>query len=353
MGSTESSAVVRLINSVQAQPILDSFHEPIRDPEMAPLMPALSEGTGTVIVRSRKRWPLYLFGAMAFLGAAAGIGYAIGSSGESSVPPPQQPMAAAAPMAAAPAVAEKTEAEATPALAEAPPVEPTVAAAPIVAEPEAAQAFDAAFDIIVEPAGATVFLDSKELGPAPLRIGRLAAGAHTVEITAPEGYESQSLELELEAGKREVVRVELDRVAAEEPAVTGIVSEPIPEKSSKRRAWRKESRTEKRVAKRAKPEKKRSRKSRSSKKSRSSEKSSKAAASGGAGTLMIGSKPPCKIYVDGRNTGKMTPQRALKLSAGKHKITLGNGDHGIRTTTTVTIEPGKTKRLIKDMSSRL
>ena len=76
-------------------------------------------------------------------------------------------------------------------------------------------------------------------------------------------------------------------------------------------------------------------------------------ASARSGTLMLGSKPPCKIYIDGRNTGKTTPQRDLRLAPGKHKVTLRNAEHRIKLTFTVRIKPGQKLRIIKDLSDRL
>ncbi|RMH45023.1 MAG: PEGA domain-containing protein [Deltaproteobacteria bacterium] len=73
----------------------------------------------------------------------------------------------------------------------------------------------------------------------------------------------------------------------------------------------------------------------------------------GWATLLLGSKPPCKIYIDGKDTGKMTPQRGLKVRAGAHKITLVNNEFKIKKTIRVNLEPGETKRIIEDFSDRL
>ena len=70
---------------------------------------------------------------------------------------------------------------------------------------------------------------------------------------------------------------------------------------------------------------------------------------GGEGVLMISSKPPCEIHVDGKPTGLMTPQRSLKLAAGKHKITLVNTAQNIRKTVSVKITAGKPTKVIQDL----
>ncbi len=74
---------------------------------------------------------------------------------------------------------------------------------------------------------------------------------------------------------------------------------------------------------------------------------------GGMGSLRIGSKPPCDIHVDGKDTGQQTPQKALALSAGSHKITLINNEFGIKETFSVEITADKTAISIKDFSDRL
>jgi eukaryotic-like serine/threonine-protein kinase len=77
------------------------------------------------------------------------------------------------------------------------------------------------------------------------------------------------------------------------------------------------------------------------------------AKTGGTGTLLLGSKPPCEIYIDGKATGLSTPQKDLKLSAGKHKITLVNNEYGIKETFSVDIKADAVEKQIKDYSDRL
>ena len=71
------------------------------------------------------------------------------------------------------------------------------------------------------------------------------------------------------------------------------------------------------------------------------------------GTLALGSKPPCEIYVDGRDLGMKTPQREIKLSAGKHKITLMNNEFNIKENFSVDIKSGESTRAVKDFSSQI
>lgn len=69
----------------------------------------------------------------------------------------------------------------------------------------------------------------------------------------------------------------------------------------------------------------------------------------GNGTLMLATKPPCEIVVDGKATGLHTPQRALALSAGAHKITFINATEHINKTIAVSVTADHTTKLIKDL----
>jgi len=353
MASTESSAVIRLINSVHGAPILDSFHEPVREPlAFAPEAPPLQADFRTVMVKAptRSRWPLFALGGIVLLGGAIGAGYVIGQSGNKASS--AQPAAGAVPMLAQDEAPQRAVAEPSQQ------TEPQAAVAITGAELEQQQvAFDAAFDVIIEPAGATVLLDGKELGPAPLRIGRLAPGAHTLEVVAPEGYEAKTIPLDLISGERQVIRLVLDAVAAETQAVhAGVVAEAVPaavveEESS--RSFRTKRPERKAIESVPRPEKV-TRRSRSTEADKPAKRETAVAKSDGkTGTLMVGSKPPCKIFIDGKDTGLTTPQRAIKVAAGKHKVTLVNQQHKLKATATVSVAGGETKRVIKDMSSRL
>ena len=68
------------------------------------------------------------------------------------------------------------------------------------------------------------------------------------------------------------------------------------------------------------------------------------------GILKIASKPPCAITVDGRPSGKTTPQAALALSVGSHEITLTNEEQGINLTTEVVISADKPATVVQDFT---
>jgi hypothetical protein len=71
--------------------------------------------------------------------------------------------------------------------------------------------------------------------------------------------------------------------------------------------------------------------------------------SAGQGTLMISSKPPCEIVIDGRTTGMTTPQRSISLSAGNHRITLINSEKSIHRAVSVQIIANTTAKIIEDL----
>ena len=73
----------------------------------------------------------------------------------------------------------------------------------------------------------------------------------------------------------------------------------------------------------------------------------------GWGILQLGSKPPCEILINGRNTGLETPQRKIRLRPGRHTVGLRNRDVGIDERFRVRIRDGQTTKVIRDMTDRL
>jgi hypothetical protein len=74
---------------------------------------------------------------------------------------------------------------------------------------------------------------------------------------------------------------------------------------------------------------------------------------GGEGVVMINAKPPCRILVDGKDTGLQTPVRELRLTAGEHEITLVNDEYGIEDRSTITVNAGAPARLVRDLTAKL
>jgi hypothetical protein len=68
------------------------------------------------------------------------------------------------------------------------------------------------------------------------------------------------------------------------------------------------------------------------------------------GMLRISSKPPCAIAIDGKPSGKTTPQAALALPVGSHQVTLTNEEQGIQLTTEVAIKADKPTSVVQDFT---
>ncbi len=79
----------------------------------------------------------------------------------------------------------------------------------------------------------------------------------------------------------------------------------------------------------------------------------KPAAGGKGGVLMLGAKPPCDIFIDGKATGLKTPQRAIKVSPGPHKVTLVNRENRITETFTIDVKAGVPTKIVKDLTKRM
>jgi hypothetical protein len=70
------------------------------------------------------------------------------------------------------------------------------------------------------------------------------------------------------------------------------------------------------------------------------------------GTLMVSSKPPCELVIDGEATGLTTPQRSIELTSGSHEITFKNDAAGISKTVKVKITGGQVTKLIQDLMTQ-
>lgn len=218
-----------------------------------------------------------------------------GEGGKQRAAAPSAKPAPAAPVvvAAAPTVVAKTAAPAAP--TEAAPAAPTEAAAPSLVDVR----------IDSTPAGATVMLVDRGktflLGTTPLR-----------SAVDP----SRTYELEFHYGDQPSQRAPLDPTKTQRVAVALEVPRPAP----RPRAAKSSAPT--RVA---------------------------AVEPAGEGVLMISTKPPCEIHIDGKPTGLTTPQRSIALPAGSHRITLVNAAENVRKTVAVQIAAGQSTKLIQDL----
>jgi hypothetical protein len=68
------------------------------------------------------------------------------------------------------------------------------------------------------------------------------------------------------------------------------------------------------------------------------------------GVLMVASKPPCEIVIDGHPTKLETPQRSIALAPGTHAVTLINAKMHINKTVPVQVAANKPTKLIRDFT---
>ncbi len=403
--ATESSAIVRFIE-LQQQAIVET-PPPVRE-RTDPFTPVEPPAA----VRSPR--PLLLVGGIVLLaGAAAGLYMArdtlfgkgpsgvqsgIASVGERDDSEPAAPARAVAgdpAEAAAPAVAGNAgdaaeKAVAVDPLPSGPAVQPLEHE--VASEPAPQASADTGFDLRVTPRGAKVYLDGKPVGVAPLRVRNVTSGPHAIDIEAPEGYFSRRLDVELALDTPQDLRIELSPVAeSSEPAAPQIAPDRLPSESvasvartepAERTLSRRERRNAAREAKQAEREAKRAaareaklereaaraaaRRAESLNAAQAREEAaalkelkrgaaadSPASAEAGQGTLRLGAKPPCHIFIDGKDTGLTTPQAALPLSAGKHKVRLVNPEFGIDKVLRVRVAADRTTTVIKDLSNEM
>ena len=411
--ATESSAVVRFINLAQqsqnpvrpttSAPITSEFGtEVVREvrsrPSRAPLIVGAIALAGGAAIGG-----VYL-GKSGFGGPDSPKNDGATKAAQGAVPLAAAERSETTP--AAPAALPPAPAAAAPAPA------PEVTA-PVVAAPAEVLAATG-FDIRVQP-GATITLDGSVLGKAPLRVRNLQPGPHVLDLEAPPGFFSRRVDVSLGAGEAKDLRLSLDpieddatKTADAEKASTQ--TEKSSSKSSRRsRADLRRERREKAreelarkkemraaraaAAKAAKADKsdskkaavvtealpdepkakdekvdaadaeleaamaeivgKKAPKSAASAAGASSLAASSPAPSSGKGTLMLGSKPPCDIILDGKPTGLKTPQRAMELAPGTHSVVLVNAELGLEKKFKVKIAPGKTTKAIQDLTGKI
>jgi hypothetical protein len=220
------------------------------------------------------------------------------------------------------------------------------------------QPLDIAGSFTSTPPGATVSLivDGKReaLGPSPAKAKLDPRKTYQVLFEKP-GFVSVNRPIVFTGGLEEPIEVTLEKAG-------GAAVAAIPPTNTEARAAiepahveKKTTRSEK-VAKAVAPEKA-DRPEKTEKVEPKVEKTPEvkeaAAEVKGTGTLLLGSKPPCEIFIDGKSTGLSTPQRDIKLSAGKHKVTLVNNEFGITEKFVVEIKADAVEKQIKDYSDRL
>lgn len=404
--ATESSAIVRFIELQQQKPIAAVALPEPTDPLTDPFTPVRTRPVSLLVIGA-----LLLFGGLAaggiYLakdvlfnsGGSGGGSAAAGAATDTDRGDEQEPARGVAGDPADNAdraMAQDPAKQAVRGVAMDPIPQPSAKIEPLSANPavepeaaaeSAATSADTGFDLRVEPAGARVFLDGKALGVAPLRARNVASGAHTIDVEGPDGYFSKRLEVNVVLDKPQDLRVELaalepsaEPVAAPRPDNTPVAAVATDDaakeikklsKREQRRLARREARHEKRrLAREARQAKREAREAVKAEKAEKAERAEKAEPpkvednaeqkaalaqlqAGQSGTLRLGAKPPCDIYIDGKNTGMKTPQRSIRLSVGKHKVKLVNKEHGISSGFRVKIGSGKTTTVIRDLTDKM
>ena len=262
------------------------------------------------------------------------------------------------------------------------------------------------FDLFTDPVGARVFMDDKHaLGEAPKHVVKIAPGKHVLSVEAPPGFVAKTQEILVEEGKIIVVRIRLDALPVEarfrsEPSGAKVTLEtdgvshvlraaPQSARLDPRKTYEVTFEKDGYVTRsrslvfRGEPELRvvealekivrshnRGQEPRETSETRARtssvtqppappeperrhEEPKVEAPAKGAGFLDINSKPPCKIFIDGKDTSLSTPRRGLSLPAGTHRITLINNEFGIRESYTLVIKTGEATKAIYDYSEQL
>ncbi|MBL4632980.1 MAG: PEGA domain-containing protein [Kofleriaceae bacterium] len=206
--------------------------------------------------------------------------------------------------------------------------EEAIAPDPPAAEVDSETARNTGIDVLVDPVGAKVSLDGHYLGQAPLRVRNLLPGRHSVVIESVDGSREEIRSIDLKSGEALMISVVLANTE------TATVDSDRFRRPSKVRS---RNRVPTAVATSAGTE----------------AEPKPVVGKVSLGTLMLGSKPPCEIAINGKATGTSTPQRAIQLPEGLHRVVLTNKKQGIRKSFKVRIKAGRTTRAIQDLRPKL
>lgn len=282
-----SGAMARRESSVVTRFIETARRRPVLGPEHREVTQRVQ------LALSRRPSGLRLATALVALTAVFALGMVAGDRRHThAIAPLRVPMT----LPAAPAVqvspAPRAPAAPSAAAAAAPPpaIDPSVAA-------------ETGFDLRVAPEGTQVVLDGRVIGKAPMRVRNLQPGRHRVALSAP-GHRPRELAIDVEAGEAALYDLVLERS----------VAAPQPPKR----------------AERAPPTE---------------------APAAAPSTLLVNSKPPCEVWVDGRRLGT-TPER-LEVRAGRHEVILVNKTYEIRHRVAVTTTAGDKTRVIRDFTDEI
>jgi len=194
----------------------------------------------------------------------------------------------------------EAHAAAAAAIAQAPPPPKPIVVEPLVAPPPAPVAPKPSLvDVVLEskPAGATVKVANQIAGTTPLSLS--VDQAKELDVTFVLDGQGKTLHVDPRTMKH--VTVELAVVEPDPLPAPAARAAPLPKRTA-----------------------------------------------GGSGTLMISTKPPCDIAIDGAPTGLTAPQKSISVAAGHHQLTLTNKAQHVKKTVAVDITANHATRVIKD-----
>jgi hypothetical protein len=207
---------------------------------------------------------------------------------------------------------------------------------------------DTGFALTSQPEGAAVFVDGQPLNKTtPIRIADLTPGLHTVRLDRGEGFLPWETQVAIAAGQMiDLSPAQLAPASAAKQASSGS-SGGSEQARLERKQRRAERRAEREAAAEAAAEAKRAARAAKAAPKVASAKPAKLPAAAkpapvvaGGGTLRVNSRPWAQVFVDGKLVGN-TPQMAISLSPGSHKLKLVSPDLGLTKQMTVQVEKGK------------
>lgn len=218
------------------------------------------------------------------------------------------------------------------------------------------------FTLLSEPPGAAAFLDGLPLGQVtPMRVQSVLIGPHQLELRLEKENRVYKQQVVIESGKMLEIKAVIPPAAGAAPVAT---PEP-PTTPTPTPATRPETPPAPETPTEVKPATPAGKPGtpvrvdprRGNKRPPAAGAGGRAPApgkplSGSDGYLRLNSKPWTKIIVDGVDTGLNTPQTSYRMRAGRHTITLVNPQFGISETFSVSITPGETQTVIKDLQRR-
>jgi hypothetical protein len=171
------------------------------------------------------------------------------------------------------------------------------------------------------PSGAAIHLDDLRLPDVtPARLVNLTPGIHRIRIERPD-FQPWATSVEVVAGQ--VLDLPIAHLRAQRVAVTSSKVRSPSVKRSARSAWRARAASEPNAA------------------DPTDDSSLTPAPAGPDGTLRINSLPWAEVFIDERSVGT-TPQLAVPLAPGRHKVRLVNRDLAMVKGFSIDILPGKT-----------